>query len=137
MSAIIQNIEHRAPFPEDMISRAESADAEFCPQVQNATAERRGSHASSLRNRFAPRRVSLNHQAKSLVRQKLERHQTKVLHESQESLAILDNVHNERSQTHLERWCAVYCGGSKPVLEIIQKIGQESGIYTAVESFDW
>lgn len=34
-------------------------------------------------------------------------------------------------------WCAVYCGGSKPVANIIRKIGNDSGMHTEFEFFDW
>ena len=37
----------------------------------------------------------------------------------------------------IARWCAVYCGGSKPVMEILRNIGNESGMYTDFESFNW
>ena len=37
----------------------------------------------------------------------------------------------------IANWCAVYCGGSKPVTNIIRKIGKDSGMHTEFEFFDW
>ena len=44
---------------------------------------------------------------------------------------------DEQGIADMARWCAVYCGGSKPVIEIVHKIGKESGMHTEFEAFDW
>ena len=44
---------------------------------------------------------------------------------------------DEQGKADMKRWCAVYCGGSKPVIEIVRKIGEESGMHTEFETFDW
>ena len=43
----------------------------------------------------------------------------------------------EAGRADMARWCAVYCGGSKPLIKSIRSIGKESGMHVEFEEFNW
>ena len=43
----------------------------------------------------------------------------------------------EQGKADIARWCSVYCGGSKPVINILKGIARESGMHSEFETFDW
>ena len=43
----------------------------------------------------------------------------------------------EAGRADMARWCAVYCGGSKPLIKNIRSIGKESGMHVEFEEFNW
>ena len=43
----------------------------------------------------------------------------------------------EAGRADMARWCAVYCGCSKPLIKNIRSIGKESGMHVEFEQFNW
>ena len=43
----------------------------------------------------------------------------------------------EKGTADIARWCSVYCGGSKPVMKILKKVGKECGMHSEFETFNW
>ena len=43
----------------------------------------------------------------------------------------------EKGTVDIARWCSVYCGGSKPVIQKLKEVTKECGMNCEFETFDW
>lgn len=95
---------------------------------------------SRARSDSAAQRRLMKHTSDQI--QRLQRRNT-ALAVIQKSKKIPDNPFesacrgDKQGRADIARWCAVYCGASKPVINIVEKIGRDSGMHTDVESFNW